>query len=123
MSEAPPAMGGRDSLPAGFRPLDSRMHHAQADQILERIEVAITMQQRMPSAEAERRDQAVDGLANDAPLGTESAVVLCGSHREVNATGFEVVEASQVSEDSRGFPVGGETLQDLADHHVQQPRG
>ncbi len=99
---------------------DSRMHHAQAEQLLERIEVAVTVQQRMTATETERRDQAVDGLANGPPPGTQSAVVPRRSHRELNATRLEDLETSQISEHASGFLMGGETLQNLADHQVEQ---
>ncbi|HXW04506.1 MAG TPA: hypothetical protein VD833_04680, partial [Vicinamibacterales bacterium] len=45
----------RDSAPDG-------VNNRELKEFLERIEVAIAMQQRVLFAQAERRDQAVDGL-------------------------------------------------------------
>jgi hypothetical protein len=70
------------------------MHHAQAEQLLERIKVAVAVEERVTVAEAECRDEAVNGLANGASLSPESAVIPGRSHSEFDATSFEDFEAS-----------------------------
>lgn len=98
------------------------MHHAQAEQLLEWFEVAVAVQERMTVAETECRDETVNGLANGASLRSESAVIPGRSHSELNTTSLEDFEASQILQHANGFFIGRETLQDLAEHQVEQAK-
>jgi len=50
------------------------MHDLQPEDVLEGVEVAIAVEQRVRVLETERRDQAVDGLADRSPAGTQAAI-------------------------------------------------
>ncbi len=58
------------------------MHDLQPENILERVEVAIAVQQSVRVLETERRDEAVDGLADRSPAGTQAAKVSRGRLRD-----------------------------------------
>ena len=70
------------------------MHDLQPEDVLERVEVAIAVEQRVRVLEAERRDEAVDGLADGAPAGTQAAMISRSRLRESDATGVEDFEAA-----------------------------
>jgi len=92
----------------------------QSEQLLERIEVAVAVQERMTLPEAERGDQAVNRFANGATLRTESAVVACSRCREIDATCLEDRETPKIAEHASGFLIGREPLENLTDHEVDQ---
>lgn len=73
-------------------------------------------------AETERCNQAIDRLPNGASLGAERAVVLGSIDRELNPTHLEDFEASQIPEDASGFLFTRQTLQNLANHQVDQSK-
>jgi hypothetical protein len=98
------------------------MHHAQTDQLLEWIEVTVAVQERVTVTKAERRNEAVDGLANGTALGSEPAVILGGSDSQFNATRFEDLETAQIAQNACGFFIGRQALENLTDHQIEQSK-
>jgi len=43
------------------------MHHLQAQEFLEGVEVAVVVEQGVLLLDAERRDEAIDGFSNGSP--------------------------------------------------------
>ena len=94
----------------------SRVNDLQLQEFFEGVEVAVGVEERMRVAQAERRDEAVDGLPDRAASLTELAGVARGGRAEFDATGFENFELSQSTQHAGGIVVGRESLQDLANH-------
>jgi len=65
------------------------MHDLQSEDVLERVEIAIAVEQHMRVLETERRDEAVDGLADRSPARTQGAIVSRSGFRERDATGVK----------------------------------
>jgi hypothetical protein len=51
------------------------VNDAKVEVLFERIKIAVPMQKGVPGIQAERRDQAIDCLANGVTQGSEGAVV------------------------------------------------
>lgn len=66
-----------------------RMNHPQAKVLLKRIEVAVAMQQIVIMLNAERRNQAINRLANANSLRAKGAIVMGCCHRKLCASGLQ----------------------------------
>ena len=95
------------------------MHHRQLEEFLERVEVPVAMQKRMARSDAERRNEAVDRLANGAAPSSQRTVIARGLARQVNAAGFEYFEPPQPILDLFDSVVA-EALQHFAEDDVCQ---
>jgi hypothetical protein len=103
--------------------LDLRMHDDQPEQLLERFEVAVAVEKRMAFSDAECRDQAVNGLTNGPSSRSQDTVVPGSRRRKLDTASLECLKTSQIPENARRIFIGRETLQDLADHQVEQAKG
>lgn len=74
----------------------------------------------MTFAKAKRRDEAIDGLPDRAAVRAERAVIVSSGYGELEAASLEHLEAPQITKNTRSFVVGGQALEDLADHEVEQ---
>ena len=72
------------------------MNHAEPKVLLERIEIMIAVQQPMPLFQAERRDQAIDGLAYGLTPATERPVVLRRRNGQIDPACFEYMKLGKV---------------------------
>lgn len=98
------------------------MHDLQSEDVLEWVEVAIAVEQRVRMLEAERRDEAVDGLAERSPVRTQGAIVPRSGLRESDATGIEDFETAQRAENSSGGGIGRDALEHCAHREAEQPQ-
>jgi hypothetical protein len=51
------------------------MNDLQSEDVLEGVEIAIAVEQRMRVLETERRDEAIDGLPDGPPASAQAAIV------------------------------------------------
>lgn len=70
------------------------MNDLQSKDVLERVEIAIAVEQRMRVLETERRNEAIDALADRSPARTQGAIVPRSGLRESDATGVEDFETA-----------------------------
>ena len=66
-----------------------RMDYGEIEQTFERIEITITVQQRMPVMQAERRDEAVNRLADGVATGAEQPIIARGGSCQLDAARLE----------------------------------
>ncbi len=133
--EAAPIMAaselGRGTVRAGLAPTShaelnqalgvlSRMNDDQVEELLEGVEIAVAVQERMTFAEAERRDETIDGLANSPPLRSQQTVVGRRVRRQDDSSGFEDLKPLQLPEHPRRFAVGWNALKNLTHHQIEQ---
>lgn len=97
----------------------SRMNDLQSKDVLERVEIAIVVEQRVRVLETERRDETIDGLADGPPASAQAATVLCGRLRERNSARFEDLESAQRAKDLGGGGIGRDALEHLAHRQVE----
>ncbi len=76
------------------------MHDLQIEELLEGIEVAVAVEQCVVVLDAERGDEAVDGLPIGLASRAESSVVARRGGRESDPAGLEELEPAQVAEDA-----------------------
>ena len=98
------------------------MNDLQSEGLLEGVEIAIAVEQRMRVLETERRNEAIDGLSNSPASGTQFAVVSSGRLRKLNAAGVEDLEAAHGAKDLRGGSIVRDSLEHLAYRQVEQPQ-
>jgi hypothetical protein len=73
------------------------MNDVEPEQLLEGIEIAVAMKQRMTLPYAERRDQAIDCLSNGSALRSEGTVVLRCRTGELRASSLEDVQLQELN--------------------------
>jgi hypothetical protein len=95
------------------------MHHLQGERLLERVEIAIAVEEGMVVFEAIGRNETVDGLANGPAPSAQRSVVGGGGHSQVDTAGLEDLEAYQAAQHPRGLGVCGESLQHLTEHDIE----
>jgi len=78
------------------------------------------MQKGIALSDAERRNEAIDGLTNGASSPPQRAVIACGLAGQVDAAGFEHFESQQEFLDLFGRVVVAETLEHFAEDDVGQ---
>src|ERR1700676_1408778 len=88
---------------------------------LEAIEVPVSMKQRMLAAQAECRDEAIDGLAHSVPAAPEGAIVARRLPRQQGATRFEHLSLRQGSFYVFRDQVITDPLQPLAEDDIGEP--
>src|SRR5688572_10667139 len=96
------------------------MHHLQVEQFLEGVEVAVFVEQGVILLDAERGDEAVDGLSNRSASRAEVAVVAGGGNGKLDPAGLEDLEAPQVTHHTHRLSVCREPLEDFAGHQVEE---
>ena len=72
------------------------MNDLQAEDVLERIEVTIAVKQGMLVDEAERGDEAVDGLPHRLPARAKCAVVARRGRSQLDAPSVEHLEPTVI---------------------------
>jgi len=65
------------------------MHDSEVEELFERIEVAIAMQERMLFANAERRDEAVDRFAYGPSTAAQETIVSRRVTRQLDAASWK----------------------------------
>ena len=70
------------------------MNDLQSEDVLEGVEIAIAVEQRMRVLETERCDDAIDGLPDGPPAGTQAAIVSRSRLRQSDAAGVEDLETA-----------------------------
>ena len=70
------------------------MNDPQSKGVLEGVEIAIAVEQRMRMLDTERRDEAIDGFPDGPPAGPQAAIVPRGGLREGDAAGVEDFETA-----------------------------
>src|SRR5262249_54380673 len=96
----------------------SGMHDRQIEEPFERIEIAITMQQRVLFPNAERRDEKVDGLAHGAAAAAQETIVSRSVPRQFDTASLEYLQFEQLPLDSDGRTFIAQALQHLAQNDV-----
>ena len=72
-----------------------RVDDRQSEQLLERVEITIAMEEGMLVPDAIRRNQQIDGLANGPPGLPEEPVVPCGIDREIHVRRSSMISNSR----------------------------
>jgi hypothetical protein len=96
------------------------MDDLEPEVLLEGIEVAVAVKQRMSFEKAKGRNQAVDRFADGMAALPEEAVVLCRGNRQIFSTGPEDGELQQFAASAPECCFVADTLQDLAKDEVSQ---
>ena len=86
------------------------MDDVQAELLLEDIEVAIAMQQRMVVADAVRRNQQIDGLADGAAGIAKEPIMLRCIDRQLDVMELEDLEFVKLGVDERRLAVIAKSL-------------
>ena len=99
------------------------MNDGQAEQFLERIEVAVTMQKRVLLFDAKRGDQDIDGLSRGLSALAQGAIVRCGLDRQRLAHPLKDGELAKLGDDQRGRLLIANPLENLGqnDRREAQP--
>ncbi len=98
------------------------MNDLQSEDVLEGVEIAIAVEQRMRVLETERRDEAIDCLPDGPPASAQAAIVSRSRLRESDAAGVEDLETAKCAKDSSGGGIGRDALEHLAHRQVEQPQ-
>ena len=96
------------------------MNNNEAEVLLERIEISISVQKRVSVEEAKRSNQAVNSLANGSPLLPETQEVLCSADGEFLAAGLVNLKPAHRIQNSRKRLLVRDALQDFAKDEVCQ---
>ena len=96
-----------------------RMNYGEIEQTFERIEITITVQQRMPVMQAERRDEAVNRLADGVATGAEQPIIARGGSCQLDAARLEDLYRQQVALECRRRRVISNALQQLTQDDVR----
>ena len=89
------------------------MNYPQAEEALERIEIAVSMKEGVVFLQAECRDPTVDGLANREASASQLAIVVGGCESQLGASGREYRELQKAITDVCRLALG-HSLQDFA---------
>jgi hypothetical protein len=95
----------------------------QAEELFEGVEVAVTVQERMPLGQAEAGDETVDRFPHCSSLLAKSPKVLRRGPRQVDAAQGEDVELRKLPVDGRSRRFVGHALQHFAKNDVRQGEG
>src|SRR5271166_2749681 len=90
----------------------SRLHDAQPEMALERIEVTVAMQKFMAFNDTECRDYGVDGFANGNAARAQCPVIPRGRNCDFTASHREKLERLKVPAGAMKIEVRSESLQD-----------
>ena len=93
----------------------------QLEELLERIEVSIAVEQRVMFAQTEGGDQAVDVLSHRMTTTPKGAIVTRRVAGKRNAAGFEDDQLRELAFDGFRRSVITDALQHLAEDDVRQP--
>ncbi len=96
------------------------MDDVQAEDILERIEIPIRVEQCVAMTQAEGGDQTIDRLSDRVAVLAQQPIVLRGRDGELYATGLEHFEAPELAEYTIRVLVAREPLKDFAHHQVEE---
>ena len=96
------------------------MNDVQSAELLEDIEIAIAVEQRMLMADAIRRDQKIDGLPDRAAGGAKGPVMPGGIQGDRHIGHVENFERRQLGVNERGFAIVTKSLQQLGQDDRRQ---
>lgn len=96
------------------------MNDAETESLFERIEIAVSVQERVSVKNAKRGNQAVDSLADGSSLLTEPQEILCCAYRQFLAAGIINLKPAERIQNSRENPFVCDTLKDLAKNEIGQ---
>src|SRR5271165_4862551 len=102
-------MRAAPELPQGLRVED-----LQSELMLERVEVAVAVQESVALFQAEGSDPTVNGSAHCVALLSESAVVLSRCNREIVAAGREDLKFQQLVANSDKVSLLSDSLKNFA---------
>ena len=91
------------------------MNDLQSENLLEGVEIAIAMEQRMRVLETKCRNEAIDCFPDRPPTSTQAAIVSRCRLREFDAAGVEDLETAQCPKNSSSGGIGRDALEHLAD--------
>jgi len=91
-----------------------RTNYPQAELGLERIEIPVSVQQRMPLLDAKRGNPAINGLAHGVATLSQFAIIPRCDNRQLLASGRENLEAAKFSLNPAEGCIIANALQDLA---------
>jgi hypothetical protein len=94
------------------------MDHSKTEMLFKGVEIAVTVQERMPSGDAESRDVTVDHFAHGVTALAEVSVVLGRGYRELFASGIEDDQPGEFFSHLGKYPVVADPLQNFAKDHV-----
>jgi hypothetical protein len=104
---------------ASCRPKPStRMHDRKVEDLLERVEIAITMQQCVAVAKTERRDQTIDRLPHRMSSRSQEPIVPRRLARQLSRAGFEDMQFQQLPLDVSRRRLVANALKYFADNQV-----
>jgi hypothetical protein len=97
------------------------MHDPQPQDLLEAIEIMISMQQFVLVPQAKSGDETIDGLANRVTALAQLSIILSGGHGETATVSFKNLELQQISSYPHERAFRPNTLQHFAKDEVRQP--
>lgn len=97
------------------------MDYRQAEKLLKRIEVSVPVKQRVLVAQAECRNQTIDGFAHGVTAAAEGATVARRLARERHATCLEHLAFGQRSLHLFGGHIAVDSLQHFAEDDIREP--
>jgi hypothetical protein len=98
-----------------------RVNHVETEVFFKRVEVAVTVQERMAAGDAERSDVAVDSFAHGASAPAEKSIVLGRGYCEVCASSVEDDKPGEQFSRSIEFAVLPDPLKRFAQNQIDQP--
>jgi len=98
------------------------MNDLQSEDVLERVEIAVAVEQGMRVLETERRYEAIDGLPDGPPGGAQCAIVSRRRLRQRDAAGVEDLETPKCAKDVSGGGIRRDALEHFAHREVEQPQ-
>lgn len=99
------------------------MHHPQPELMLESIEVAVALKKFVSCSQTERRNEAVDGLADGEPSATQEVIVLSGRQGKLTSAGFENGEPVKVAPKLMKCGLTADALKNLAVNQIGKSYG
>ena len=98
------------------------MDDGESEVLLEGIEIAIAVEQRVVMANALRRNQQIDGFANRAARASKESIILRGINRKLAVMEFDQLELHEVSFDGRRLPLVVHSHQDFGQYQRGQTK-
>jgi hypothetical protein len=69
------------------------MDHAHPEQLFERIEISVTVQERVSEKQTKRGDPTVDGFTDSNSISPQGTIVFSSSNCQFGASGWENLQS------------------------------